>query len=207
MRIILRTMDLPGKSAALYRPRKSPIALGSFTSLIQNTGPTALHPIQRLKQLWFKAESYCSDNKNNDAKRTHSIDWNAPRRIRTHSFNQWNAFSLRRDWNQFSLSLQCDSALSVLLKDTVSRPRLKPILLVRNTRALDHTATTLTLDKLNYLQVDRFQCGTWCHRLKCLPCSSAQQFLPEGPVEMDKGKKYWGKKKKKTSKYLVPGIK
>ena len=25
MRIILRTMDLPGKSAALYRPRKSPI--------------------------------------------------------------------------------------------------------------------------------------------------------------------------------------
>ena len=27
MRIILRTMDLPGKSAALYRPRKSPIAI------------------------------------------------------------------------------------------------------------------------------------------------------------------------------------
>ena len=27
MRIILRTMDLPGKSAALYRPRKSPILL------------------------------------------------------------------------------------------------------------------------------------------------------------------------------------
>ena len=26
MRMILRTMDLPGKSAALYRPRKSPIA-------------------------------------------------------------------------------------------------------------------------------------------------------------------------------------
>ena len=26
MRIILRTMDLPGKSAALYRPRKSPIS-------------------------------------------------------------------------------------------------------------------------------------------------------------------------------------
>ena len=25
MRIILRAMDLPGKSAALYRPRKSPI--------------------------------------------------------------------------------------------------------------------------------------------------------------------------------------
>ena len=31
MRIILRTMDLPGKSAALYRPRKSPI---DFSSLI-----------------------------------------------------------------------------------------------------------------------------------------------------------------------------
>ena len=28
MRIILRTMDLPGKSAALYRPRKSPIETG-----------------------------------------------------------------------------------------------------------------------------------------------------------------------------------
>ena len=32
MRIILRTMDLPGKSAALHRPRKSPIGT-SFTSL------------------------------------------------------------------------------------------------------------------------------------------------------------------------------
>ena len=46
----------------------------------------------------LKAESHCSDNKNDndhDAKRTLSIGWIAPCRIRTCSFNQWNAFSLR----------------------------------------------------------------------------------------------------------------
>ena len=32
MRIILRTMDLPGKSAALYRPRKSPIGYNSVVA-------------------------------------------------------------------------------------------------------------------------------------------------------------------------------
>ena len=39
----------------------------------------------------LKAESHCSDNdndKDHDAKRTHSICWIAPRRIPTHSFNQ-----------------------------------------------------------------------------------------------------------------------
>ena len=47
----------------------------------------------------LKAESHCSDNDNDndqDAKRTHSIGWIAPRRIRKCSFNQWTAFSLRR---------------------------------------------------------------------------------------------------------------
>ena len=34
MRIILRTMDLPGKSAALYRPRKSPIGIFYHTVVI-----------------------------------------------------------------------------------------------------------------------------------------------------------------------------
>ena len=34
MRIILRTMDLPGKSAALYRPRKSPIGIPQSALLI-----------------------------------------------------------------------------------------------------------------------------------------------------------------------------
>ena len=46
MRIILRTMDLPGKSAALYRPRKSPIelvseihmaCLGTYLQLVEHS--------------------------------------------------------------------------------------------------------------------------------------------------------------------------
>ena len=44
--------------------------------------------------LSIKAESHCSDNKNDnnhDAKRTHSIGWIVPRRISARSFNQWRA--------------------------------------------------------------------------------------------------------------------
>ena len=43
MRIILRTMDLPGKYAATYRPRKSPISvLQPKLSLRVQNNPTVL---------------------------------------------------------------------------------------------------------------------------------------------------------------------
>ena len=51
MRIILRTMDLPGKSAALYRPRKSPIGLPKTSSrdfLCSGHGST----INRVLEKW-----------------------------------------------------------------------------------------------------------------------------------------------------------
>ena len=43
MRIILRTMDLPGKSAALYRPRKSPIKYVYEGTLAQGFVSECMH--------------------------------------------------------------------------------------------------------------------------------------------------------------------
>ena len=51
-------------------------------------------------EMCLKARSHCSDYENdndNDAKRTHSIGWMSVCVFRVEQFNQYNAFSLRRD--------------------------------------------------------------------------------------------------------------
>ena len=93
------------RSSNIYWTSRCVVATGTFPSLklsynIIDNGGSLLSlpgPLGGLRKT-LKAKSHCSDNENNndyDAKGTHSIGWNAPRRVtHSHSTNRGVAFFL-----------------------------------------------------------------------------------------------------------------